>query len=147
MTAKNDPRTANSSPNERLSFPRRRRIRSSLDFQRIYAKKIKAGNSILLLFASRNSLGTTRIGLSVSRRHGNSVVRHRLRRMLREAYRLEQHRLPEGLDLILIPGREAPQASMKEWRKAIVALVQRVVKLLEPTENPSPAAIPSPHEH
>ena len=138
MTAKNEIPASDAAPPGRLSFPRDRRIRSGLDFQRIYAGKMKAANSCLLLFAARNSYGRTRIGLSVSRRNGNSIVRHRLRRMLRESYRLEQHHIPEGLDFILIPGRNAQQATIQQFRSAIVSLALRVKKQLDLAENSSP---------
>lgn len=111
----------------RFRFPRARRVQSTLDFNRIYALKQKAGNRLLLIFAAKNELEITRIGLSVSRKNGNSVVRHRLRRLLREAYRLEQHAIPEGLDLILIPRPEAP-GSLAEYREAMVKLCRRLTE-------------------
>ncbi|WP_437186427.1 ribonuclease P protein component [Planctomicrobium sp. SH668] len=109
-----------------LLFPRFRRIQSGRDFERIYALKQKSSDSRLVIFASVNETGRTRIGLSVSRRHGNSVVRHRLRRLLREAYRLEQHQIPEGLDLVLIPGRESASATQQEFRDSIVVLTRKL---------------------
>lgn len=129
MNAPND-----SPPPLRLTFPRMRRLRSGLDFQRIYQGNQKSADAILVVFASKSREKLTRIGLSVSRRHGNSVVRHRLRRMLREAYRLEQHQLPEGLDLILIPGREAKSASMNQFRDSLRRHVQRLAHRINSAE-------------
>jgi len=103
-------------------------LRSGLDFERIYGLKQKIADGKLVIFAARNECGLTRIGLSVSRRHGNSVLRHRLRRLLREAYRLEQHRIPEGLDLILIPGRGSNLATQQDYRDSIVRLTGRLVR-------------------
>lgn len=128
MTSKDEP-TADEAKADRFFFPRHRRLRSSRDFAQTYAQKQKAGNSVLLLFAARNDLGRTRIGLSVSRKNGNSIVRHRIRRLLKEAYRLEQHRIPEGLDLILIP-RPDSNATLAELRDAIVALSQKLQRRL-----------------
>jgi ribonuclease P protein component len=113
---------ANSS---RLKIPKSRRLRSSLDFAETYALKHKAGNAYLLIFAARNEIGSTRIGLSVSKKNGNSVVRHRIRRLLKEAYRLEQHAVPEGLDLILIP-RPNSGATIDDYRNAIVYLSNKL---------------------
>lgn len=112
---------------ERLKFPRSRRLRSSLDFQRVYALKQRAGDGTILIFAAKNETGITRIGLSVSKKNGNSVVRHRIRRLLKEAYRLEQHQVPEGLDLILIP-RPGSDATVEDYRKSIVILSQRLLE-------------------
>jgi len=113
---------------QRLTFPHDRRLRSGLDFEKIYGLKQKMADGKLIIFAARNEIGSTRIGLSVSRRHGNSVVRHRLRRLLREAYRLEQHSIPEGLDLILIPGRDSGTATQQDYRDSIVRLTGRLVR-------------------
>ena len=110
-------------------FPSSRRLRSERDFERIYALKQRAGDSQLLIFAAANAMGTTRIGLSVSKKHGNSVVRHRIRRLLKEAYRLSQHDVPEGLDLILIP-RENSGAGLKEYQTSLVSLAKRLARRL-----------------
>ncbi|WP_437224440.1 ribonuclease P protein component [Planctomicrobium sp. SH661] len=130
MTAQSDPPHSKQGNDPSLTFPRTRRIRSGLDFERIYGLKQKSADSRLVIFAARNSLGLTRIGLSVSRKHGNSVVRHRLRRMLREAYRLAQHQIAEGLDLILIPGREAAASTQPELQRSMVQLARRLANRL-----------------
>lgn len=119
-----------SSENRKLTFPRQRHLRSGRDFERIFAAKQKAANGNLVIFGGWNQLGLTRIGFSISRRHGNSVWRHRLRRLLREAYRLEQFRIPEGLDLVLIPGRDAHTATQQDFRESIVFLARRLSRQL-----------------
>jgi ribonuclease P protein component len=134
VTAPNDAPSPPEGP-LRLTFPRDRRLRSGRDFERIYTLKQKAGDDVLLLFGANNELGRTRIGLSVSRRNGNSVQRHRLRRLLKEAYRLEQHHIPEGLDLILIPSRNAAAAPLEAFRESLVKLAGRLSrKLRSPPE-------------
>lgn len=115
-----------------LTFPKSRRLRSSLDFANIYQLKQKAGSQHLLIFAALNDIGQTRIGLSVSKRNGNSVVRHRIRRLLKEAFRQEQHQIPEGLDLILIP-RPGSGATVDHYRREIVALSQKLFRRLQTT--------------
>ena len=110
---------------QRLKFPRSRRLRSSLEFKRVYDLKQRSGDGTLLVFAANNETGITRIGLSVSKKNGNSVVRHRIRRLLKEAYRLEQHQIPEGLDLILIP-RPGSNATLDDYRKSIVRLSRKL---------------------
>lgn len=90
-------------PGETLRFRKLQHLRSTRDFARIYETGQRAGDSHLLIFAQRNVLGLTRIGLSVSRKHGSAVDRNLRKRRIREAFRLVQHRLPAGLDLILIP--------------------------------------------
>lgn len=111
-------------------FTRARRIAATSDFDRIYALKQRVGDDHLLIFCAANPAGVTRIGLSVSRKHGNSVVRHHLKRLLREAYRLEQHGLPEGLDLVLIP-RIGATSTVDDYRRSLRKLVPRLSRRLE----------------
>jgi ribonuclease P protein component len=61
-----------------------------------------------LIYASKNDLMRQRLGLSVSRKLGAAVVRNRWKRLLREAFRRHRTRLPEGVDLIVIPKIAAP---------------------------------------
>ncbi|WP_437201029.1 ribonuclease P protein component [Planctomicrobium sp. SH664] len=114
-----------SSDKSRFHFSRTRRIGSRFDFEKIYAHKQRVSDPSLLIFVMKNELGRTRIGVSVSRKCGNSVVRHRQRRLLKEAYRLEQHALPEGYDLILIPGREFRAAGVDRYRRSLRRLLRR----------------------
>lgn len=111
-------------------FPPSRRLQRPQDFQRVYDAGHRAGDNFVLMFAAPNSCGTTRIGLSVSRKQGNSVVRHGLKRLLREAYRLSQADVPEGFDLVLIP-RVGCTAGVEEYRQSIVALSQRLARRLQ----------------
>lgn len=104
-------------------------LRSEADFARVYARKCKASDGVLLLFADRNELALTRIGLSVSRKHGGAVIRNRLKRLLREAFRLSQAEIPAGLDLIAIP-LDASQASLEHYQTSLRKLSERLVKRL-----------------
>lgn len=124
-------------------FPRARRLTSTADFERVYALQERAGDTHLLIFAAPNPVGTTRIGLSVSRRHGNSVVRHRIKRLLREAYRMIQHELPEGVDLVLVP-RAGVDSNVEDYCASLKSLVPRLARRLKrraeaPVASPPPA--------
>ena len=108
-------------------LPKIRHLRSGRDFQRVYAKKIRAGDEHLLIFADKSPTQKTRFGLSVSKKHGNAVIRARIKRLLREAYRLNQHDLPEGLDLIFIP-RFHSNAGLMEYQNSLKQLIPRLNK-------------------
>ncbi len=114
-----------------LRFEKHRHLRRAAEFVRVYDTKQRAGDRHLLIFAAPNDLGWTRIGLSVSRKHGNSVRRQRIKRLLREAYRLEQHSVPEGWDFILIP-RVNSGAGLEDYRRSLLRLTERLTK---PTKN------------
>jgi len=105
------------------------RIRDSRTFDRIYAQRHRAGNRHLLVFGARTDRGITRFGLSVSKRHGNAARRVRLKRLLREAFRLSQHDLPPGLDLILIP-KQNSNAELDDYRSALIAAAEKLDRQL-----------------
>ena len=117
-----------------FGFPKSRHLRRPTEFQRVYDLQHRAGDDCLLMFAAENELGATRIGLSVSKKQGNSVHRHHVQRLLREAYRLEQHNLPAGLDLILIP-RQNRDASLDEYRRSLVGLARRLARRIESSKS------------
>jgi ribonuclease P protein component len=109
------------------TLPPSRRVRSPLEFARIYEQRQRAGDDHLLVFAAANGLEHLRLGLSVSRKHGNAVRRARLKRLLREAFRHSQHELPPGLDLILIP-RQGTSAGLEDFRRSLVRLARRLAR-------------------
>jgi ribonuclease P protein component len=111
-------------------------LRSSKDFERVYALKCKAADGVLLMFLARNDQQLHRIGLSVSKKHGGAVVRNRLKRWLREAFRLERHQVPVGFDLIVIP-LAAEKASLAAYRQSLVGLFKRLAKRIERINQPA----------
>lgn len=116
-------------------FQKAQHLRNSRDFQHIYDAGQRAGDGNLLIFARRNELGITRIGLSVSRKHGGAVQRNRRKRMLRESFRLSQHQLPVGLDLILIP-RHVEFPIQQDLQRSLRRLVDKLNSRLPPLESP-----------
>lgn len=110
-------------------LPPSRRIRKSGEFRRIYESGQRAGDRHLLVIAAPGDLDHSRMGLSVSKKHGTAVRRARLKRLLREAFRLSQHDLPVGLDLVLIP-RQDSGAGLEEYRRSLVKLAGRLAERL-----------------
>lgn len=87
----------------RFTFPQTHRLKTPAQFKAVYDRKRSVSDGVLVLYAKENELPHSRVGLSVSRKVGNAVVRNRYKRLFREAFRLLQHELPTGLDFILIP--------------------------------------------
>ncbi|OYW23011.1 MAG: ribonuclease P protein component [Planctomycetales bacterium 12-60-4] len=111
----------------KLLFPKQSRLVTKADFDRVYKQRCKAGDGVLLVFGAPNDLGRTRLGLSVSRKVGNAVVRNRQKRLLREAFRLGQHQLPRGIDLIVIP--TAPErASLEVYGQSLGRLAAKLAR-------------------
>jgi ribonuclease P protein component len=102
-------------------------MKSSREFARVFEKRLRAADDCLLVYAAENGVGRTRFGVSVSRKVGNAVVRSAVKRLLREAFRLSQYDLPNGLDLILIPQRRGPEpAALADFQKSLVELTRRL---------------------
>lgn len=115
----------------RDDFPRTARIRSPADFARVYDRRCSAAAGPLVLYAAPRGDAATdaRVGLSVSRRIGNAVVRNRWKRRLREAFRLVRSRLPAGTDYVIVVRSGDPGLGVEAARRteaAIESLAARV---------------------
>ena len=77
-------------------------IKKSSDFKEIYRKRDLRADPFLVMYKMKNHLEESRIGISVSKRVGNSVVRHRLKRRVREIARLNGEKIKPGFDLIVV---------------------------------------------
>jgi ribonuclease P protein component len=118
---------------KQYGLARSRRMKSSRDFARVFEKKARASDGFLLVYAAENNLGRTRFGVSVSRKVGKAVIRSAVKRRLREAFRLSQHDLPSGLDLVLIPQREAAgAAALADYQESLVELTRRLSRRFAP---------------
>jgi ribonuclease P protein component len=106
-------------------------MKSSRDFARVFEKRLRAADNFLLVYGVANNLGRTRFGVSVSRKVGGAVVRSSVKRLLREAFRLSQHDLPGGLDLVLIPQRESADAArLADYQNSLIELTRRLSRRL-----------------
>ena len=86
----------------RFTFPTTRRIRSRLEFSAVFDAGVKSSKGQLLVFARPNELGHPRLGMSVSRKVGTAPRRNKIKRLLRESFRLMQHDLPVGYDFVVV---------------------------------------------
>jgi ribonuclease P protein component len=111
----------------RHTFPAAMRVKLQRDFDRIYRARASVSDHRLVVYAAPNELGHSRLGLAVSRKLGNAVVRNRYKRLLREAFRLDQNELPRGYDFILIPRSGSGPAELQQYRISFGALAAKAV--------------------
>lgn len=87
---------------ETARFDRRARLIDKADFQKVFARPIRSSDRYFTVLARLNNLGFPRLGLAISRKSAkSSVVRNRIKRVIRESFRHHQHEL-DSLDLVVI---------------------------------------------
>ena len=97
-------------------------LKKNRDFQIVYQNGKSYANKYLVMYVLKNDLSANRIGISVSKKVGNSVVRHRLTRLIRESYRLHEEMFNSGLDIVVIARVNARNAGYHEVESAILHL-------------------------
>ena len=78
------------------------RLRKNEDFQSVYKSGKSFANKYFVIYVSKNQLDINRLGVSVSKKIGNSVVRHRMKRLVKETFRLHEDMFNSGLDIVVI---------------------------------------------
>ena len=97
-------------------------IRSNRDFQRVYKNGKSLANRHLVMYVLKNNSDENRLGISVSKKVGNSVIRHRITRLIRESYRLNINLFKGGYDIIVIARVSAKGKSYEEICSALIHL-------------------------
>lgn len=97
-------------------------LKKNKDFQIVYRQGKSYANKYLVLYVMKNNTGKNRIGISVSKKVGNSVVRHHLTRLIRESYRLQEEYFQCGYDLIVVVRVGAKEVTYKEMESALIHL-------------------------
>ena len=97
-------------------------LKKNRDFQFVYQNGKSCANRYLVLYVLRNDTHHNRLGISVSKKVGNSVVRHRLTRLIRESYRLNEEKFDDGLDMIVIARPGAKERTFFEIESALLHL-------------------------
>ena len=77
-------------------------LKNTNQFKIVYNNGKSYANRDLVMYLRKNDSGTNRLGISVSKKVGNSVVRHRVTRLIRESYRLNEAKLLQGYDIVVV---------------------------------------------
>lgn len=99
-------------------------LKKNEDFKKVFDEKKSCANKYLVLYYKENELDSNRLGIQVSKKVGNSVVRHRLTRLIRESYRLNENKFKHGYDLVVIARTDAKGKTYKEIEEALLHLAE-----------------------
>ncbi len=111
------------------TFPKQCRLLNSTQYRHVFQRRLSVADHVLVVYGSENDLPTMRLGLAVSRRIGNAVVRNRWKRLIRESFRVHLRWLPQGVDIIVLPQR-AREPRWDEVQQSLSRLVVRIVDRL-----------------
>lgn len=97
-------------------------LKKNSDFAAVYHSGKSYANKYLIMYAMKNGTDSVRIGISVSKKVGNSVVRHRVKRLIKESCRLHEVQFKQGYDLVIIARKSAAGRSYDEIESAVLHL-------------------------
>lgn len=107
-------------------------LKKNYQFRFVYNKGKSIANRYLVMYVVKNNLDINRIGYSVSKKVGNSVVRSHVTRLLRESYRLTEAGLEKGYDIVVIARGAMKDASYAETNRSLKHLLKKHRLMKEP---------------
>ena len=109
-------------------------------FRRLYARGKSAANSYLVIYCRKNGGTENRIGYTVSKKLGHAVVRNRVRRRLREIYRLHEAEFLPGRDIVVVARSRTVGAPYAKLERAFLSLSEKLGLLAEKRDDPETPA-------
>lgn len=106
-------------------------LKKNSQFQFVYKNGKSYANKYFVMYVKENGLEINRIGISVSKKVGNSVVRHRVTRLVRESYRLHESIFNSGLDIVVVARQSAATVGYEEVESALLHLgkLHKIIKV------------------
>ena len=111
-----------------FSFPRTDRLTSRRQFTTVYDQGRRVRGSSVTVFGLPNQLGHCRVGLTVTRKLGNAVARNRVKRILREVFRVNRLSVTGSLDLVVNAHASLPQSTRSEIEADVVGCISRLTR-------------------
>ncbi len=113
---------------KRFTFAKNKRLVRNSQFKDVLGRGLRVSDGVLTLYMARNDCGYPRLGVSVGKFWGNAVVRNRLKRLLREAFRQSQDQIPAGFDYLLMISRSWGKSDKSGSREAVKQLTFEQVR-------------------
>lgn len=114
-------------PPKRATLPSARRLRGFGVFSRIFAARCSVAHRLMVTYVLPNDLPYSRLGIVIGRKYGTAVARNRIKRLMREAFRMESIKVPAGFDYLFVP-KPGVLAALEECRRAVCDSAVRAVQ-------------------
>ena len=99
-------------------------LKNNRDFVNVYTSGKSYANKYLVIYTLKNNSDRNRLGISVSKKVGNSVIRHRLKRLIKESYRLHEKMFNSGLDIVVIARKGSDACDYAGIESALLHLMK-----------------------
>ena len=105
-------------------------MKKTSDFHNVYENGKSYANRFIVVYVWENGSSSNKVGISCSKKIGNSVVRHRFARLVRESYRLHEDMFNSGLDIVVVARACARDASYFDIEESLLSLAgkARIIK-------------------
>lgn len=109
-----------------MDFNRTKGLKKDSDFRKVYKHGKSFANKYLVIYILKNKSDYSRVGISVSKKVGKAITRNRVRRLIKEAYRLNiDEKIKPGYDIVFIARVSSKDTTFKDIDKSIKNLVKR----------------------
>lgn len=117
-----------------FKFPKSAKLLKPSEFDRVFRARNSAADGLIVVYADRGPCTQPRIGLTVSRKCGNAIVRNRWKRSIREAFRLVQHKLPQQFDFVVLPKKGA-SPDVAKLEESLLKLASKISARISATDD------------
>ena len=101
-------------------------LKDNFEFRRLYKKGASAATGLMVMYVHRRRRDTNRLGITVSAKLGGAVTRNRVRRRLREVYRLNEEKLTRGWDIVIVARSRAINADFRALEADFLKLSEKL---------------------
>jgi ribonuclease P protein component len=109
---------------EKKTFKKNERIRKRKEYLTIYKQGVRGYSDNFTIIIRRNNSGAKRLGITVSKKVGNAVKRNRIKRLLREFFRLNKSSLSDSQDIVIIAKRDIPSLTYQDVNRQLESLIK-----------------------